>query len=340
MDSSFLQLSALAAKLRLAGTVCAVMRLFKRSIGLAVLTLVVLLTAQTALGRSVSLVIHPVFHRVLAHAYGIGTNGRFLFACDSMSVDCSLGTIVDGRRATQSALSAPANCDYAFGSDLIGGPWLLRDCGTGQQPAIQLHRLSGGGWETADTRALSTFCAPSDTQCDVPPVAVGTFWIEWSLTCYHCQSIPPEFTSIASGAVRSAPSGSQLVLDLDSPTLSRPICASVPTSKSASVGFYGHFLLVTPSPTARHSYLERCRSHLHLVLPPGPVVGDARFLMWPTRRPTVFRGLYLPSLRTFRFYLPSRLHGAEPMLAGDRLYLTDSAGTVWATRAPTQPPLH
>lgn len=131
-----------------------------------------------------SLVIHPAFHRLGSAAYVLST-GRYVFAA-TLNASSPLGSLIDEQTGKRTQLSAPADCDFPTGPEVLGGPWLLVSCSNAQSLKMELYGLSSGRWITViPASSIQQFCqAAGMSTCD--PVGVGTDWIEFDETCYHC----------------------------------------------------------------------------------------------------------------------------------------------------------
>jgi hypothetical protein len=261
----------------------------------------------------------------------------------------SSGVVVDAASGTRTPLSFPPGCSPGA----MGGSWLAFGCsaGAGQPvPPAELYDLTSGRWQPLAVNPAINFCT-YEQRCTLSPAAIGTQWVEWSVSiaCEHCAPFA-WFQNLSTGALnkfRAWKAGGTLIPDLDSPSLAAKLCRPlhVPRPSFPPTGsvpnpltFYGQFAVVgaapIPSPSAPH-YFERCGSRRRHPIASPPIVGSPRFIMWPTA-PTFrkLEGVFLPSLRPFVSRPPSRMGFPVHMaLASNRLYVLDSTGRLWSTNS-------
>jgi hypothetical protein len=204
----------------------------------------------------------------------------------------------------------------------VGGGWLRYGCWSADfsTPTWKLYGLASGQWRTLPHTPP---CDPSE--CPATPLAVGSQWVEYTVSCGpHCAA-STQFENIYTG--QAAPSnlsaygpGSRENLDLDSPTLLQKLCAPLRVPSYRSLGgpydvpgtltFYGPFAVAQTLDGAGNSVnrLERCGSSLHQTLSAlGTPEGNSHLLVWWQNPLGVLRGLFLPSRRPFELTVPSGL---------------------------------
>jgi hypothetical protein len=161
------------------------------------------------------------------------------------------------------------------------------------------------------------------------------------------------FENVQTGGVRADPSTATTTVDLDAPQLAEPVCAPL-SQPSLRVGGPKRFGVLTSlgsrfELTGR--YLERCGTHLHLLLPGGhggggggpTMAANRRVVVWSTAAGGV-SGLFLPSLR--RFTVPPPPHTGDQFrqvggayafgLTSKAIYLSSGRGN-WRIAVPTDP---
>lgn len=252
----------------------------------------------------------------------------------------SPGTLIDDQTSKRTVVPAPPDCRYSYGSDQIGGPWLLRDCGTGQQPSIELYPLGGGAWQRAPLPAgFQAFCSPNGgSQCTITPIAVGADWIKWAFWCYHCGAIPDGFTNIQTGSERNDPRNATTIADLNTAALARAVCKPLRVPTNGTLTFYSSYALSTNNSQGDVSYLERCGTHLHLRLTTAPILAGEKILAWYTSGRTI-EAVFPNSRQRFVLQPPRGERIAWPIAIGTRhIYVADRRGRIWLTPIP-RPPL-
>jgi hypothetical protein len=151
---------------------------------------------------------------------------------------------------------------------VVGFPWVALYCGDAS-PWYGLYNIQ--------TRKLRRF--PCDALCrqdyDYSNLAaVGARWLEIQVqppaSCgdgvhYSCGLTTYDYYNIRTGKPQSPPVGKNTIIDLDSPTLTRPIC---PPLMGPALTFYGSFA-VSQEPGG--IYVERCGSDLNLPLVPDSI---------------------------------------------------------------------
>ena len=243
------------------------------------------------------------------------------------------GTVVDeqtGRRVT-----VQSDC---AGQPIFGGPWLVVGTCMGDGPMrIELYSLAAGTYRTVTFNGQ--LCTGDQAECDT--VAVGADWVEVSETCYHCEA-STVFQNLRSGAQQGPPgAGGTTMVDLSSPTLTSTVCSPLTVPGRGTLTFYGRFAVDGNPRSPAPSYLERCRSRVHLRLGPGtPVTGNRGMLIYAaTVGATQWSGILLPSLHRFRLKLPSHLpfNMTSLVLSSHHLYAATSTGELWIAPTPRQP---
>lgn len=320
---------------------------------------VALSAASAALARPYqppsSVTLAPKFRAVGNEA--VLTDGAYVFRNDA-GVDGS-GRLVDEQTSTRWAVPGAPGCSTFSSligsgngsvgsgdrSELIGNGWLLGLCsGTG---AIELYSIPNGPW-----KALAT---PMDCQgqnlaagiSGCVPDAVGADWIELQYYCYHCQTVYT-YENTTTGAERSLTPRRRSVLDLDSETLSRPVCQplSVPTNESLT--FDGSYVVAARHQAGAVLYsqpvLGRCRTRVRQKLGRAvfDLTGTPGLILWQAsqaRTAANLGGVFLPSRQPFTIRLPPALaEGAVDSLSVTprHIYIFGGAGEphLWSADLP------
>jgi hypothetical protein len=263
--------------------------------------------------------------------------------------------LLDDRAGTQSLIRAPSLCSAAA----IGSPWVLFSC-----PDLELYDLKTGKWQHHLERCG---CIPAQTTA----FHLGARWMRLDVTgnqdCgdhvhYYCGPITHAFYNLQTRQVRAEPhtTGTQIV-DLDSPSLTRSVCAPLHMPSDGSIALYGSLAVVSiDSNTLEYGtqqyksfFLERCGSHLHMPIgqtfdhgasaAPTRLFANAHAVIWPlldaggSSWQARFAGILLPSLRRFTAAVPRSVHvGTQAVIALDdvRMYVTDASGRVWSAALP------
>jgi hypothetical protein len=286
---------------------------------------------------------------------GLMSSGRYLFLWTlarpgregGTPLGARSGVVVDTASGARTPLTFPAGCSPGA----MGGPWLAFGCsaGAGQPvPPAELYDLTSGRWQALPVNSAIDFCT-YEQRCTLSPAAIGTQWVEWSVSvaCEHCEPFA-WFQNLSNGALDKFPgwtAGGTVIPDLDSPSLAARLCKPLhapppefPSVESVpnSLTFYGRFAVVgagTVPNASKPSYFERCGSRRRHPIASPPVVGSPRFMMWPTSpKFRKLEGVFLPSLRQFVSAPPPRMGFPVQMaLASRHLYLLDSTGRLWST---------
>jgi hypothetical protein len=275
-------------------------------------------------------------------------------------------TLINDRTGSRRRVSR-ASCTPT----LLRPSWLLFDCGWTQayQPIAELYSPTRGTW-TAVTPApsIESMCPPGTGStphgiiCEITPADVGTRWIEY----YVLPLQPPityEYQNIATGQVVdsgiSAPDAGSLVtattsIDLDSPSLTKPICSPLRNPSGPFDGqtvyqsrsFFGQFTIDTVSHAqGAVLYLRRCGSNLHkriltLRSDDHAPITNAKIVAWQTR-PGQLNAWLLPRLHRVRMTLPRRAKGTVGtaslglILSPRRMYL-QTPNRLWVARIPSR----
>lgn len=363
------------------------MRVFKRNIP-TVLVLVATLGVVSAPAAAAShrsprkrqgqvrtLVLHPRFHRVASGVYNPLTDGRyvFLFSGEGAGGGSSVGTLIDdqtGKRRTVAQQVDPSGGNCAGGPVAMGGGSLMFDCSNlgVRLSSVRLYSLATGTSKTiavnSQIAAYNQQCS-GDSYCSALPYAVGSQWIAFSETCYHCANTSV-FQNLNGGQLAGANvlqdwrPGGHTIPDLNSPGLARRVCSPVrvPSVFSPTVGgrtpgpllFYGKSVISEGTSTETgggnvrtEDYLERCGSRLRQRLPSGPFLGDTPYpgnsrLVITRSSARQLTGVFLPSRRAFEVVLPRSFGSARQVVVTSRsLYMINQEDQGWAAPAPTLP---
>jgi hypothetical protein len=191
-------------------------------------------------------------------------------------------------------------------------------------------------------------------------VAIGAKWLALSVAPHpscddgeHADCGPTTylFYNIATGKPRIPRLSPGMLVDLDSPTLTRRICRPLQIPEGdptfpAPFMFYGRYALELP---VTGIYLDRCGSRLHLPLLRGPynvaMFGNSQAVGFCTRlaqvttgAQQVMQGLYLPSLRRFQVIMPSDLGCPQGVALGPRHLAVIGGISLWMASFPSRPP--
>jgi hypothetical protein len=222
------------------------------------------------------------------------------------------------------------------GMSALGSPWVAFDC------------ISGGFFQLFDIRTRTWHYVRCDRLCDANSpwlggVIVGARWLGLQIDPHapcgdgehnSCGPTTYLFYNIASGRSRTPRVGPTTIVDLDSPTLTRRLCAPLaePTSPPGTppfppdVTFYGRFALLEAQTGI---YLQRCGSRLNVPLVTagyaGQLVGNQQAVAFCPASSAPGSGIFLPSLRRFMFTLPRGTYSCWAAALGPRhLYILDT----------------
>ncbi len=248
--------------------------------------------------------------------------------------------LIDGRTGQRTPASEPGCLNAAA----VGGSSIVFTCGQGQATHISYELYS---ITTGQSQSLTV---SSSIMQDAPVTAVGTDWIAFASSCYHCATTFA-YQNLATGGTAADPSGPSTAVDLDSPMLGRPLCA--PVTNPGSVSVDGKFAIAT-SPGG--SYLDQCGSRRHEFLtytsypgcahaPCGPPF-NSHLIVWESK-PLRLSGIFLPSLQRFTIPVPAKVDPTPGMFVNGNQYslaltphtlYVEHSGSVWTTPIPSAAP--
>ncbi len=249
--------------------------------------------------------------------------------------------LVDDRNGQRVAVRNLSSCP--FGAPIVfGAPWILfGSCLGGGE---RVYNLETHLWKRVDC-GKSPCAGPAGTM-EISD-SIGSQWLEreeqWPGPCgtdYHntCGPIVPVFVNLRTGRVRRGqPKSPTTILDLSSPNLVRHLCAPLRVPAQTRVTLDGRIAIFS-GPAGM--YVQRCGSAQRVSVPAGPMLANARVLVWRLEDQHLtwhgrIGGLLLPSLHRFATRVPSRLISGAPWILGStKLYLSDPKGTLWATPFP------
>jgi hypothetical protein len=144
------------------------------------------------------------------------------------------------------------------------------------------------------------------------------------------------FLNIATRKMRSATQTATTVLDLDSPTLLRRLCAPLRIESGAQASFPPAFTFYSDFAVAQEQsgiYVERCGSDMRIPLAVTPyggyiVANDQAAAMCTNAGVS---GVFMPSRRRFELGRP---FDECPVLGPRNLYVIDVHGRLWGTPFP------
>jgi hypothetical protein len=260
----------------------------------------------------------------------------------------SRSLLVDDRTEKRVSIRNPSSCGW-LEPRALGGPSVLFFCGDGER----VYNIATGMWRPVPC---------SRSRCAGPPgaevvrEAVGARWVEydqqWPQPCtpdarHTCGPIDSVFVNIRTGRVAHGwPKSPTAILDLDSPTRARHLCPPLRVPPTGSLTMEDQFAVIT---TESGSYLQRCGSHRHTVLP-YPGWANEHAVVWtvnPFNPSATWNGqlaaILLPSLRRLTATIPRRLRSSFILHGATHLYMPDSNGKIWVAPFPpklprTQPP--
>ena len=291
--------------------------------------------------------LHPTFRSValgrLGSADEVWASGHYVLAHSSGSNAplTSAALVIDESTGKRVLFSRP-NCN-TWGPPLEP-PWLLLACPGG----AALFGLASGAWHNVALDA--------EVRADIP-LEVGADWLELGRPCQlhpNCtvavgfqNLLTKEVVSVNDPRLRDWRRGGTTAIDLDSPSLTRPLCAPlrVPLNHDVEHGrlpgeltFYGDYAIAesTAGDGTTRRFLERCGTHLHMQVAPGTDewAASARAIVWSSYVGSGdLRGVMLPSLRRFEIQVPPAIgDGGWLALSARRLYVLGNG--LWAAPAP------
>jgi hypothetical protein len=304
----------------------------------------VFVSAADASSRSLSIRLH--FHRIAANACcdnnpQVAAAGRYVFYVGLSGQ----GTLIDVRTGTTVPLAPPACAP--FDNPAFGGAWLMVDCGGFDEklPAPQLYNTSTESWTSVTLApSLQAACQSLAGLGGCGTVGVGSHWLKFSESCYHCQA-SYVLQNIQTGAAEPDPAtpGGNVFDDLNSPTGQHRLCAPVsfPSGRFGnqlgSVAVYGQFVLSTglvADGSYTDTYLWRCGSIFSKWLPSGPLAASDQVIVWGPIQGRL-HGFYLPSERAFT--IPDPMGATPAALTGRTLYLLQEGTLLLTTTLPHAP---
>jgi hypothetical protein len=119
-------------------------------------------------------------------------DGSYSFAASQNQASGTLGTLRNDQTGASTTVSAPPGCTgptglLPTGQQLIGGPWLAVDCSDAHSSVVDLYSLADGTWRAVTpASSVQQYCGQNAAMSSCLPVAVGSDWIEFDETCYHC----------------------------------------------------------------------------------------------------------------------------------------------------------
>ena len=256
------------------------------------------------------------------------------------------GTLLDERTGTGITIYRPG-CGVSGGSGVrvanpLGGSWLMLNCGTNQVPKPTLYSIARKTWTTVavSPSLYQPHCTLNDSDCGAFPIAVGSRWIEFDITCYHCGDTYV-FENLRTGAVRRDPTAARVIPDLNAPNVASGVCAPLSVPQIPTYGqpiwgaltFYGSFAIATGQTIA----LEKCGSRLHRAIDPNlwPMSADSHAAVWATAHGDGLDGITYATLHGFHIRMPSGLRQPRAIsVVPGAIYALDSYGSVWRIAVP------
>jgi hypothetical protein len=244
--------------------------------------------------------------------------------------------LIDDRTGKHTVLR-PGGYTYVLA---FGAPWILfaRDLN------FELYNLATRKWRPLGCNGR---CQPDATVGYV----LGTRWLEFIVegqqSCgdgvhFECGPDTYAYYNLHTHEVRhGSPQTSKRIVDLDSPTLVRRLCAPLRVPEDGSLTLEGRVGIATG---ARGSYLERCGSRARMPLdtrspgsPDGGLIESSQAVLRPLLGSTgawsgKIDGVWLSSRRRFSATVPVRLNPNVALIALDatHLYLVDGRARLWA----------
>jgi hypothetical protein len=233
--------------------------------------------------------VHLRWHAVTDTAADVVASGQFV-AFDS-NVDTAPATLINEQTGEQTTFP---NCE----APLIGYPWLLLTCHSGQ---------------TAQSNLLVNLKTGQQQQLQIStgtPDEIGAWWIRLAIVepphCLeHCSTFY-EFQNIYTGQQVSS-AGAGKVADLNAQSLGRTLCQPLKLPTFGTLTVYGRLaVLQTPPPTGKE-FLERCGSSQRLPIgTPAKLAANQRLMLWQVdgAAGSRFKGTVLRTLRRVRLNVP------------------------------------
>jgi hypothetical protein len=265
------------------------------------------------------------------------SDGRYAFL-ETGNGNGTHGVLIDDRTGTRRTLAFPDSFPADFcPARLIGGGWMLLGCNNGNGSATwQLYSIATDRTSVFSVAPAISACGPGCVGS--VPTAIGAHWVELLDQPPDPMHGPPPmivFENIQTGAVRADPSTATTTFDLDAPQLTEPVCAplSQPSLRVGGPKRYGELSALGDRFELTGRYLERCGTHIHLLLPAGhggsgggpTIAANSRVVVSSTAAGGV-SGLFLPSLRPFTIPPPPHTGDQFRQVGGAyTLGLTDTA---------------
>jgi hypothetical protein len=320
----------------------------------AALALVVSAPAQ-ARSADAPVALRLTFRLIARGVSDLGVSGRYVGFTQTTSTrqrTVERFVLLDDR--TGKRIAIPADCD----AGVVGDPWVALYCSS------SLLRQS---YEVFNVQRRKMRHLPCVGLCRQDYyfqniVAVGASWFEVEVEPHEpcgdgvhntCGPTTFAFYNARTGAQRVPFVSDSRIIDLDSPTLARPLCRPLiepagyaPTSIfPPPLTFYGSFALAQQ---ASGIYIERCRSHLHVPVVRAPyeggVLANAQAVAFCSQigpKATPMAGFFLPSLQRFTigaFSLTAAARPVCPLLGPRQMYAVDAQSRLWAALFPSKPP--
>ena len=257
--------------------------------------------------------------------------------------------LVDDKTGKQIAAKWPTSRIgryLAVCSPTLGDTWLAFECDTGSGIRLRFYNLHTRKWR-------GVACDSTCQHVNNPQVlAVGARWFLLTgapdAPCgdnvhNDCGPGATLYYSIATGKRGFPQVDAHTIIDLDSSTLTQPVCrplqAPLPNvggylaAFPPSLTFFGRFAV---SEETSGLYVEECGSQLHLPLVgagyEGRLFGASQAVAFWNSNPQV-SGIFLPSLRRFTFNVPSGFSGAA---LGPRHLYVITPTHVWVAALPSK----
>jgi hypothetical protein len=354
------------------------MRVVIRVVVFLLALLVVAAHGSAAFGAAGPVVVHPNWRVVASGSLeavsveAVGTD-RYAVIFRGSTAGVQL-TLIDKQTDAEETLSPPSCSPVVNGLLLLGGPWLMVECGnTGPPDTYMLYNIPSGQWSPFTVSSACGFL------CGVPG-AIGSYWVQLADFRLHSPDLI-YLQNIQSGTVMPDPvsPGGPIYDDLSTPAGTAPLCPPLryptdytyfPTPQPGSLRFYGDFALLfgqqlvgsgpSADPGAHVASLRRCNSDLNLTFPVpsghdlyGEPLASSAAVMETVDGKTL-DGWLLPTLQRFMFTPPAATQvgscgGLPPVAPADpnevipvaltarTIYVRNFCGTqrLWAASLPS-----
>lgn len=240
---------------------------------------------------------------------------------------------------TGKRLATPADCD----AGVVGDPWVALYCSSS----------SGSSYKAFNARTRKLRRLPCHGLCQQDYylqnlVAVGAKWFEVEVepheSCgdgehYTCGPTTMAFYNTRTGQQKVPLVNNSETVDLNAPTLTRPLCAPLREPPGYSPTTFGGPTLALDGSFAIAQepsgvFLERCGRNFRLPLATAPYEGS--LIVSPRAAAfcsSTIEGYLLPSLRPFT--ISAAPYGC-PLLLGSRHAYEIASGQLWAAPLPRQ----